>query len=107
MSSSAGTFLEIAKRTNAYKPDSYLQVYEKMFEPLRHRELALLELGILNGGSLRTWADYFPYGRIAGIDLNPPELPPHRRIHMFKGDQADTGVLSRAAAEVAPNGFDI
>jgi len=107
MQSVRENLVEIGKKTTAFKPESYLRVYEKMFEPLRHLELSLLELGIWDGGSLDAWATYFPYGRIAGVDLKLPELPPHDRIHMFEGDQADPAVLSRAAAAVAPNGFDI
>ena len=98
---------EIAKETDAYKPESYLPIYERLFEPIRYMPLSLLELGIWNGGSLNAWASYFPYARIAGLDLKLPAPLSNERIRMFEGSQADTAVLARAAAEIAPDGFDI
>jgi hypothetical protein len=53
------------------------------------------------------WAAYFPYGRIAGVDLELPPIALDERVRMYAGNQADTAILSRAAAEVAPDGFDI
>jgi hypothetical protein len=103
----ADTFTEIVKKTSALKPVYFYPVYERLMEPLRSMPLSLLELGVYNGGSLQTWAAYFPYARIAGLDLNPPPIPPDPRIHMFVGDQADTALLARVSAEVAPDGFDI
>ena len=98
---------EIVKRTGAAKPPSYLPVYEGLLEPIRYLPLSLLELGIFDGGSLSAWAAYFPAARVVGIDLAVPEIPPHDRIHMFAGDQADTALLSRVAAATAPDGFDL
>ncbi len=98
---------QIAARTGAYKPENYLPIYERLLEPLRFMPLALLELGILQGGSLKMWEAYFPYARIAGLDLNPPELEIGDRVRMFAGDQADTRLLADIAGAVAPDGFDI
>ena len=53
------------------KWESYLHFYDKEFGPLRHRKISLLEIGIQNGGSLETWAEYFPYAsHIVGIDID-------------------------------------
>jgi hypothetical protein len=101
------TLGEIFKRTGAFKPDYYVPVYERLFEPMRYMQLSLLELGVLNGSSLAAWAAYFPYARIAGVDLNVPAIALDERIRMYAGSQADTGLLSRAAGEIAPDGFDI
>ena len=103
----ADTFAEIVKRTGALKPAYFYPVYERLMEPLRSMPLSLLELGVYDGGSLQTWATYFPFARISGLDLNPPPLPSHPRIRTFAGDQADTVLLARVAAEIAPDGFDI
>jgi hypothetical protein len=103
----ADTFADLVKKTEALKPAYFYPVYERLMEPLRSMPLSLLELGIYDGGSLQTWAAYFPFARIAGLDLNPPSLPADPRIRMFAGDQADTAMLARVAAEVAPDGFDI
>lgn len=98
---------QIMQNTGAIKPDYYLPIYEHFFGPLRGRSLSMLELGIFNGGSLKAWASYFPFAKIAGVDLNLPAVPAHERIHMFQGDQADPALLSQAAATVAPDGFDL
>jgi hypothetical protein len=103
----AESFADIVKKTAALKPKYFYPVYERLMEPLRSMPLSLLELGIYDGGSLQTWAAYFPFARIAGLDLNPPPLPSHPRIRTFAGDQADTGLLARIAGQVAPDGFDI
>jgi len=101
------TLFDIVKRTGAFKPAPYLWIYEHLLEPVRFAQLTLLELGVRDGGSLQAWAAYLPYARIAGLDLSLPALPPNDRIHMFCGEQADTSLLARAAAETAPDGFDI
>jgi hypothetical protein len=98
---------EIAAQTQAYKLRSYLTTYEKLFEPLRDKPLTLLELGVMDGGSIKSWEAYFPNARIAGVDRNCPVLSMSDRVRLFKGDQADIGLLARAAAEVSPDGFDI
>jgi hypothetical protein len=86
----------------------YLDRYDPVLEPLVDKEVRLLEIGIHRGGSLRLWRDYFPRGRVTGIDLRLPEgFDGEERIRMFQGDQTDRGFLSRVAAEVAPDGFDV
>ena len=107
MPAATRSIYEIAADTGALKSPSFWPVYEKFFEPLRHRRLALLELGVYNGGSLRCWEAYFPQAQIAGIDLALPALNVGERVHMYEGNQADPALLSRVAAEVAPEGFDI
>jgi SAM-dependent methyltransferase len=104
------------KRTlNASKYDTdkaqhthYLRNYEEYFRPLLDRDIRLLELGVLHGGSLQLWRDYFERGRIVGLDLNPVEIEdPTGRIRFYQGGQQDTVLLDRIARECAPEGFDI
>ncbi len=86
----------------------HLEYYAAAFSPLCDREVRLLELGVYQGGSLYLWRDYFPFGQIAGLDLNPVQLDdPSGRIHFYQGSQQDTDLLDRIAAEVAPDGFDM
>ena len=43
-----------------------------IFSKYRNKEITFIEIGVLNGGSLFMWRDYFgPHARIIGIDLNP------------------------------------
>jgi hypothetical protein len=72
------------------------------------KNITLLELGILEGGSLQLWRDYFPRGVIVGIDLNiPRNFSNLDRIRIFQGRQEDTQFLRSVAMETAPEGFDI
>src|SRR5688500_2684598 len=90
------------------KSDAYLREYEAFLGPLRERDVRLLELGVLHGGSLLLWRDAFPRGVIAGLDREPVALnDPSGRILTFQGEQDDVALLDRIAARVAPEGFDV
>jgi SAM-dependent methyltransferase len=86
----------------------YLRNYEEMFRPLLDRDVRLLELGVLKGGSLLLWRDYFERGVIAGLDLKPAHVEDTTgRIRLYQGGQQDTKLLDRIARECAPEGFDV
>jgi hypothetical protein len=56
----------------SHKWTSYLEEYERLFSPYRDRALAMLEIGVQNGGSLELWSRYFPLAtKIVGCDVNP------------------------------------
>lgn len=55
-----------------HKWHHYLPLYERYFQPYRHRPLRFLEIGVSKGGSLELWRRYFgPEATIFGIDINP------------------------------------
>lgn len=90
------------------KSRTLLDLYERLFAGLVDSDVRLLELGIRRGGSLLLWRDYFPQGRIAGIDVEPVELQDDSgRIRTYRGLQQNTRLLDRVAEEVAPSGFDV
>lgn len=66
--------LEILNSKN-YKTDKhtvhrYIQeFYEKEFSKYKNKPIRLLEIGVLEGWSLRLWRDYFTKGEIVGIDI--------------------------------------
>jgi SAM-dependent methyltransferase len=100
--------LDLGRYDTDKVPNGYLRTYDRVFEELIDRPVKLLELGVRSGGSLLLWRDYFPNGTIAGLDLEPPAREPiGDRIRIYQGRQEDTSVLSKIAAEVAPDGFDI
>jgi hypothetical protein len=89
-------------------PNRYLEHYDPILAPLVHRPMALLELGVYRGGSLRLWHDYFPLGTIVGVDVYvPPDLDLPERARAYQGNQTDPEFLSRVAGETAPDGFDV
>lgn len=86
----------------------YLARYDPLFAPLVDQPVNLLELGVFRGGSVRLWRDYFPNGKVVGVDLNvPPGLENEPRITLYQGSQDDAALLNRIAAEHAPGGFDV
>ena len=54
------------------KIDTYFQVYEEIFSKYVDKEIIFVEVGVLGGGSLQMWKEYFgEKARIIGIDMNP------------------------------------
>ena len=48
---------------------SYLLIYDQIFSGRRAAVQNVLEIGVLRGGSMRMWRDYFPNAQVFGIDL--------------------------------------
>lgn len=73
------------------KHRSYFQVYEDLFEKHRNTAFTFVEIGILDGGSLFMWRDYFgPKARIIGIDLNPNAMHwGSEGFEIYIGSQSD------------------
>lgn len=80
----------------------YFDIYERHFNPLRHREgLTVLEIGIYSGGSLDMWRDYFgPSATIYGVDIESACSRYERPgTHVLIGDQADPLFWRRMIAD--------
>lgn len=73
------------------KHDTYFQAYEELLSNYVGREIIFVEIGVLNGGSLFMWRDFFgPKARIIGIDLNPAAKKwENEGFEIFVGNQAD------------------
>jgi hypothetical protein len=82
---------------------SFAWIYERYVAEWRKRRVTLLEIGVWRGASLRMWRDYFPRGRIFGIDVDPGAAA-HAgdRIEVFIGDQTDPELLRRLVARTGP-----
>ena len=50
---------------------NYLNKYDFFLNGIRDSEQTILELGIYKGSSLKMWRDYFPTGKVIGVDINP------------------------------------
>lgn len=80
----------------------YFWVYEKHFSALRDKEFTMLEVGVLNGGSLEMWNYYFPKAKIVGIDINnncKKHEQVDKNIHVRIGDQSDINFLESLVQE--------
>lgn len=95
--------------TSNYDTDKapYAASYERIFGSLAEQDIKLLELGVLRGGSLKLWRDYFTNGQIVGLDLNRIQITDSDRIRLYQGSQDDLGLLHTIGKENAPQGFDI
>jgi hypothetical protein len=77
---------------------NYLPTYEQFFAPARHGVITLLELGVQDGYSLRTWREYFTKATIVGVDCGPPLNHRLPNTFVYQCDQADPrlpGLLAR------------
>ena len=73
------------------KCDSYFHAYEEMFSKYVGKKITFVEIGVLQGGSLFMWREYFGKdARIIGIDLHPnaKQLEKHG-FEIFIGSQSD------------------
>jgi len=41
------------------KHSAYFQLYEELLSPYRNKKITFIEVGVLNGGSLFMWRDFF------------------------------------------------
>jgi hypothetical protein len=72
------------------KYDSYFHAYEQLLSKYQGKEITFVEVGILNGGSLFMWREYFgPKARIIGVDMNPAsKMWESHGFEIHIGDQA-------------------
>jgi len=86
------------------KHDSYFQVYEHLLERFVGQPITFVEVGVLNGGSLFMWREYFgPQARIIGVEYNEGAV--RWREHGFEihiGDQGDPAFWKAFFAAVGP-----
>lgn len=91
------------------KWEQYLAIYDRELARYRDssRPVALLEIGVQNGGSLEVWSKFLPPGSaVVGMDIDPRcgDLTFTGDITVLVGDAADPDTLSRLLGDRA---FDI
>jgi hypothetical protein len=105
-------FGELTELADKYKTDKgsalhgYAEVYEYFFYPLKSSARKICEIGILEGASLRMFADYFGGAVVYGIDIKDASQLNSDRIRTFVADQADRKQLS-AFAGAHGSDFDL
>jgi SAM-dependent methyltransferase len=85
------------------------ELYESYLHELTDRPITLLELGVHGGTSLKTFARYFPNGKIIGVDIkdDKPDFTGFPNIVFARGDQRKAEELDAICAAHAPNGLDV
>ena len=73
------------------KHSTYFDIYDKLFSPYVGKEIVFVEIGVLNGGSLFMWRDFFgENARIIGIDFSPlAKKWEANGFEIFIGNQSD------------------
>jgi len=89
------------------KGHNYLKYYEAFFEIYRSSVVVLLELGMHRGGSMQMWRDYFPHGKIVGVDINEVEIENPDRIFTYQGDATQPDFLQRVKTDHGISQFDL
>lgn len=86
------------------KHSTYFSVYDHLFEKFRDKPITFVEVGVLGGGSLFMWRDFFgPQARIIGIDLNPAAKKWEATgFEIFIGDQADPNFWKGVSSQIGP-----
>ena len=71
--SDSGSFQSYEKSSlRSIKVESYFNVYDEIFKKYVGKNITFVEIGVLHGGSLEMWKNYFGnQARIIGIDINP------------------------------------
>lgn len=86
---------------------TFLDVYETHLEKLKNQSITFLELGILNGSSLKVWEEYFTNGRIIGLDIDPvKKIYETSRTKIYTGSQASPELINQLIQDY-PEGFDV
>lgn len=82
--------------TDKVSGHNYARPYMFHLSKYENKPITLLEIGVggdadpnAGGESLRMWKDYFPKGRIFGVDIYDKSKHNEERIKIFKGSQAD------------------
>jgi spermidine synthase len=81
---------------------SYIQIYEKVFSPIRDNARYILEIGIYSGAFLKILSDYFDNAQIYGIDINTSNLrfaKDDQRVHIFEMDGTDENSMKNLGIE--------
>jgi hypothetical protein len=78
--------LAIKYGTDKFQRHRYTEVYFDIFRHLKNEKIKFLELGILNGGSLRVWREWFSNAEITGVDKNIDNLKTINNVNIVKSN---------------------
>lgn len=84
------------------KHTNYFEVYDKLMNKFVGEPITFVEIGILDGGSLFMWRDFFgKNARIIGVDLNPEATKWREHgFEIFIGDQSDSKFWAEFFSEI-------
>jgi hypothetical protein len=105
------TLVEMAdpKTTDKGTVHSYLEVYDELFAPRRYSARRVLEVGVLDGGSIWLWQQYFKSALVYAVDCSScAKVPlPAERVRLVHSVDAYTQGLVQSLSAAEPGGFDV
>ena len=85
------------------KHTNYFPIYDQLFSSFAGKAITFVEVGILSGGSLHMWRDFFGNtARIIGIDNNSAAKKWDKDFEIFIGDQSNPIFWTEFFNEVGP-----
>jgi len=90
--------------SHSLKVDTYFENYESVFEGIKKSNLVIVEIGVLDGGSLSMWKGFFgETSRVIGIEKNP-EAKALRSLgfDIYIADQESITELEEVFKEIGP-----
>lgn len=84
------------------KHSTYFDIYDQIFSKYIGKKITFVEVGILDGGSLFMWRDFFgPNARIIGIEFNPDGKKWEKfGFEIFIGDQSDKNFWNKTLSKI-------
>ena len=81
----------MASPYRSIKHESYFEVYDFLLEEYIGRDITFVEIGVLDGGSLFMWRDFFgEKARIIGVEINESaKVWEDYGFEIFIGSQSD------------------
>ena len=88
----------------AIKHKNYFPIYDEIFAKYKNTPITFVEVGVLHGGSLFMWRNFFgESARIIGIDLNPAALKWNNfNFEIYIGNQGDPNFWLNFYSAVGP-----
>ena len=80
---------------HSFAGKNYLDIYDFYLRDLKDNNTTMLEIGIREGSSLRTFRDYFKNGHIIGLDINPETAFSENRISTYIGSQSSSDIVNK------------
>ena len=103
----------LEKLFKKYKSDKYEHRYSEVYEPfllkLKNKKLKILEIGVADGSSIKSWSDFFKNSTIVGIDIKKIDLKKknlkRKNINIYCGSQVDAHFINKLTSKYGK--FDI
>ena len=94
---------EWRKSQHAGKGTIYYRYYPYFCEQFRSlNDMAMLEIGLDQGGSLHLWKEYFPFAKVYGTDISDKTQFQDARTRVFQARQDNLTALQQMINQLQP-----